>query len=917
MKKRIVIIPFLFAVLSLCGFEITKETVVVIGDNAPESTLLAAQEFAAYTKKICGIAPPAVNRAVPSVPQVFIGTLADVRNLPAAAAKKLAAAKSPDAFVILCSGNTLFIVGKDRVGELYGTYAFLDEKAGVRWFRAATAKDDYEYVPRISPLAFADFEIFRDPVFRFRQLSLIGGKVNKPPVNGQSAAVRQGFQIHPPGNYKKAFTDKFYMARTSLPVISTGAHRAFSRPLPETLFDSHPEYFALVNGKRVKGVQICISNPDVQRKVIDYIIGIYKTVPVKSFSYLFGLPDVTTGWCECDDCRKLDGPGEFDYINISTRFHKVVSAMTAEIYKKYPDAELQVWAYHTYRTIPAGVKYDPRVLIYYCTHGRCYGHALNDASCQRNAVQYDLIKKWHKTAPRMRFYEYATSVPVLYGCTEAILAEDLRLFRDAGFEGWKEGLYFADAAFTPWKKPGIADTRLDAANSNWQWLYVAGKLLWNPDLDVNEILADAESKYYGKAAVPMQEYHAYRRMLWNNSSFCLGYPAGDERRPRLLSSPGATEKLLSLLDQAEKLAGSDVVLSGRIKDDRDWLMRYWIEPNKKIRAASGKACFAPTRVGTIKIDGDPGDPEWLRAWHTDDFRPVAGNGGKNLPKTVFSLLSDENNLYFKVTADGFTGKKDWVRFFIIPPVITGEYYQLTVTADGSADCTFYAGKNAVRIQGVISAVNQNADTGVIEVKLPMVNTGKVLPGSLWKIHVARSWQNSAGSDPTELSLSGISPHNTAGYRGFVAGTPLLQNGTFEDLKPDGKPVKWSMRRAETVSCDTSNAVKIGPGGSVHQFCTGQKTFARKIRVTFRVGGSGTISVCAMRYHDARDGKARYKYKRTILPQEVFYKTELTGKQKLYACEYTIRPDEWIGLRFSVPDDEKSFAILDDVSVMQQ
>ena len=77
----------------------------------------------------------------------------------------------------------------------------------------------------------------------------------------------------------------------------------------------------------------------------------------------------------------------------------------------------------------------------------------------------------------------------------------------------------------------------------------------------------------------MKKYHDLRRKLWNNSSYCFGYPTGDQRREALLSAPGAKEKLLALLDEAERLAADDDILKKRLQDDREWLQRYWIKPN--------------------------------------------------------------------------------------------------------------------------------------------------------------------------------------------------------------------------------------------------------------------------------------------------------------------------------------------------
>ena len=928
-----------FAASTLCAFEVTKDTQIVIGDKVPESTILAAKEFAHYAGKVSGFALKTVKGKSNASSKVVIGTLENVKDLPSSAAKKLSSAKSPDAFAIVSKGNTLYIVGKDRVGELYGTYAFLDEKVGIRWFRAATKRDAYEYIPAKTALKFADFEIVRDPVFRYRQLSHVGA-TGKAPVNGQTVAVRQGFQINPPWSYKRAFKEKFYMERTSILSIGDGGHLTFTKPVPQSLFEKHPEYFALQNGKRVKGQQICISNAEVQKRIYDYVESIYKEVPADKFNYLFGMIDVTTGWCECAECRKLDETEKFDYINVSTRFHKVVTKIMAQLYKKYPAALLESWAYHTYRSIPKNVKYDKRAIIYYCTHGRCYGHELNDPSCQRNVTHLNLMKAWGKISSRMRLYEYANCTSVMYGCLEEIQAKDLRFFRKMGWEGWKEEMLFADAQFWPPAKKGVKDFRADRANANWQWYCVTGKMLWNPDLDPAKILEDVESKYYGKAYPAMKKYHDYRRELWNNSSYCLGYPTGDQRRPQLLSVPGAKEKLLAFLDEADRLAGNDAILKGRLKDDRDWLNRYWIEPNDKMRAQLGRACSAPTRVGNIKIDGDPSDAEWNRAWHTSDFKFTFGSKrGQNVDKdhkTVLSILSDDDHLYFRVVADAkYPGKlkgncktkdgnvfhDDSVEFFIMPPSAAQEYYQVAVSVSGAVYDARCPGNHSKEDLGVVAAVKRTKKGFAMEVKVPLAKMGKAERGALWKVHATRCVTAEKESDAAagfQMSLDGTPHHDTVNYRGIIIGTPILKNGTFETLNKKGMPADWAVKNCSIEANGASNALKLLHSGFTYQLLAGgelgQKPFPRKIRVTFRASGKGTLLVSAQRYCDTRDVKAKHGYRRTNLPTTGFFKAQLDKKQKLYTCEYTINANEWMGLRFTVPGKKGDFVLLDDVSV---
>ncbi len=941
--KALSCILFTVLAINISGaFELSENTEVIIGTNAPESTLLAAEEFIHYTEKAVGRTANLVRGRSQAASQVIIGTLDDVKNLPAPVAGKLAAARSPDAFAIVCCGETLFIVGKKRVGELYGTYAFLDEKVGIRWFRAATAKDDYEYIPHHTKLKFSDFEIVREPAFRYRQLSHVSA-TGKTPVNGQTAAVRQGFQINPPWNSKRAFKEKFYMARTSLDSIGEGGHSTFVKPVPQQLFDRHPEYFALLDGKRVKGPQICISNPEVQELVLQYVEDIYKEIPPREIHYLFGMIDTTSNWCECEQCRKLDETADkdFDYMNISTRFHKVATKLIARIYAKYPDAQLESWAYHTYRTIPKNVSYDHRTVIYYCTHGRCYGHELSDPACQRNAQQFKLMKEWKQIASRMRIYEYANCTPVMYGCLEDILAKDLRLFRKMGWEGWKEEMLFADAQFYPPAPQGQFDPRIDRANSNWQWYCVAGKLLWNPDLDPQKILEDVESKYYGKAYAPMKKYHDYRRKLWNNSSFCLGYPTGDQRRPQLLMVPGAKEKLLAYLDQADKLAGNDPVLKGRLQDDRNWLKNYWITPNNQLRDQnrSRREARAPLRAGAIKIDGNPSDSEWLRAWHSDNFQNTSKNKSakpsRKIPSSTLSILADADNLYFRVLADKLPGSRlqgscrkkdgnvfqdDHIEFFIMPPA-GKKYYQIAVSVTGAVYDASWPGKRKDTDLNVAAAVKHTAQGFIMEVKVPLTGIKKALRGELWKIHAVRyipSRYSRNSADGLFLSLDGIARHDTANYRGMAIESPVVRNGSFDTLNSKSLPAHWESSKCSVISSGASYAVKVPHAGHIYQLLAGgilrQQPFPRRIRVAFRASGKGRIAVSAHRYNDTPNAKAPHGYKRKNFPTETFFQAPLSTELQWYKCEYTIKANEWMALRFTAPGAQDSFAVIDDISI---
>ena len=203
----------------------------------------------------------------------------------------------------------------------------------------------------------------------------------------------------------------------------------------------------------------------------------------------------------------------------------------------------------------------------------------------------------------------------------------------------------------------------------------------------------------------------------------------------------------------------------------------------------------------------------------------------------------------------------------------------------------------------------------MEVKIPLDGIGTTEKGSLWKFHVVRYTPTGA-----YLSLDGIRPYNKANYRAGVATAPLLRNGTFEVLSKDGTPANWSMDKGNIIKHRTSHTVKLSRGGYIYQLLAGgelgQKTFERKIRIRFRASGKGVLRVYAMRYSDTPNGKAQYRYTRKFIETQEFFQTELAANGQVYSCEYTIKADEWIGLRFVATGTEGSWAMLDDISIVK-
>jgi len=149
-----------------------------------------------------------------------------------------------EGFLVRCAEDgTLLICGGTSRGTLYGVYAFLERFLGFRSFRADIERIDHTDAFRV-PIAdlreTPDFE-YRDAYFRG---AFDGGFASKNRLNTSVADISR----------EKGLNMKFF-----------SAHHTFESLLPSReYYGKHPEYYALIGGRRCP-TQPCLSNEEVVR----------------------------------------------------------------------------------------------------------------------------------------------------------------------------------------------------------------------------------------------------------------------------------------------------------------------------------------------------------------------------------------------------------------------------------------------------------------------------------------------------------------------------------------------------------------------------------------------------------------------------------------------------------------------------
>lgn len=117
------------------------------------------------------------------------------------------------------------------------------------------------------------------------------------------------------------------------------------------VFAARPEYYALVNGRRVS-TKLCLSNPGLRRVVVEDALARLAKDPARDTVSLE--PSDGDGWCECRECRALGAP--------SDRLLVLANELSAELEKGPPGKYAAFYAYNLHAAPPKG-RLRERVLV--------------------------------------------------------------------------------------------------------------------------------------------------------------------------------------------------------------------------------------------------------------------------------------------------------------------------------------------------------------------------------------------------------------------------------------------------------------------------------------------------------------------------------------------------------------------------
>lgn len=360
-----------------------------------------------------------------------------------------------DGFEIIPTHRSLEIRATDGQAAAYAVFDLLEKYAGCRFYSS-----DYEVVPRdpnltleLEHYAFKPIMGYREVYYRDYFDSLFAEKnkmAGNPNRDKGEAHQNWGFWCH-----------------------------SFGTLLPRTLFDEHPEYFGEIDGVRSRDNQPCLSNPAVLEIMRENLASHIAEKP--DALYWSVSQDDNANYCRCEKCAALDEKEGGPMGSILTFVNKIAGY--------FPEKIISTLAYWYSRKPPKTVRPASNVHIMLCNIEANRGQPIE--TDERSRGSRDELLEWAKICGNVFLWDYCIQFANLVSPFPNlhVLAPNIRFFVQNNVR----------ALFSQCNRE-IGGEFCELRG------YMLAKLMWDPNIDENEVMDDFLRGYYGKAAPHIAEY---------------------------------------------------------------------------------------------------------------------------------------------------------------------------------------------------------------------------------------------------------------------------------------------------------------------------------------------------------------------------------------------------------------------------
>jgi len=470
--------------------------------------------------------------------------------------------------------------------------------------------------------------------------------------------------------------------------------------------EAHPEYYAMRGAVRDTDFRgsghACFSSEGLLQEAVAYARAVFDHYGEPAVSLW---PQDGYRQCQCDRCAGKSA---------SELVWGFVDRAARELYKSHPDRLVTCGAYAQYREPPETIEtFSPNVAVFICNVRR----QLFDQP-ERWEGYWDLVESWHsKVAPgkilRNENNRWGVrpnpETPVVFPVFHPrAFVKDLRALQGVSLGDWNEvgrsGMDIPGGAY--WSAPG-----LDHLN-----LYVNSRYLWDVQQDLDELLEEYYTLFYGPARDEMKAAIEFAEATYNRVvSGRRGVPD-----PRAVSLADRV-RFGELLHAAREAAG-DTVYGKRIQ-----LMIGELAPLETLRrelrreeGAPDPRADAPTAVAH-----DTDRPEGLNAYRLRELR----TGEEADIETTFRVGWDGDALFFDIrcrepdmgnlAGAGDVASGDHVAILLETSYHT--YYKISVNPEGEVlDADRHDGAPTRWMSQAEVQTQRGADFWRVEARIPVM-----------------------------------------------------------------------------------------------------------------------------------------------------------------------------------------------------
>jgi hypothetical protein len=442
---------------------------IVIPEDASPSEAYAAEEFQSHLARATGVRLEIARTTNRPDRHVLIGVSPAMRHSPVGFVVE---DYGPEDLRIVARDNDIAIAGGRPRGTLYGVYTFLEDYLGVRFLTA-----DDTYVPKANGWrVIGPVDRFYHPPLGFRW-SYYGETSANPAFaarlrcNTVSDAPKLG-------------------GKTGVSLIS----HTFGSQIPSAKYGKeHPEYFALINGKRLAPVandweqtQPCLTNPDVLKIVTDAVLAELKANPNRE--NISVSQNDNDKYCRCPACAAIDEREGSPMGSLLT----FVNGVADEVARSYPNVKVGTLSYWYTRKPPKTIKPRPNVQIQLCSIECCVIHPINDPNCPKNREFCRDMDNWGRICRNISVWNYNTNFSnyLLPFPNLRVIEPNIRYFVAHQAKG-----IFMQAAGDA-RGAELCDLRN----------YVMAGLLWDPNRSERQLTDEFIDLHYGRAAGPIRRF---------------------------------------------------------------------------------------------------------------------------------------------------------------------------------------------------------------------------------------------------------------------------------------------------------------------------------------------------------------------------------------------------------------------------